>query len=489
MAPFSRLPRLISSLFLFCPLLPGATWGGGTSPAGGYVVVVSKATFQTRGWLKVVDCLVKKHGAKVLTYEKSPSNARQALSRLAPAYVCFVATPKEVDRPFVVAVNRTLRALDPDPFWDAQWGIVTGYTPWDALALAAWARPLRVRRLAAGCGLPLELAREGVYYSECNKNQMVEKVPGRAPQTKKCPSDTTALLVRELNQHHPDAFFTSGHATNQDWQIGYSYRNGQFRCRGGVLYGIDTKGMPHPIFSANPKVYGPLGNCLMGLMGDRETMAVAWLRSGGAKQICGYVVPTWFGALWRTKDYFLGGRGRWTYAQSFHLAQQAIVAELQARFAKFTAFRLGDYSRYEEHFELLAPYIQKHKIPERRIRGLLWDLDTLVLYGDPAWEARFDPAPDGPPSPWDIQVTRLADRIVLEVKTHAKGTWDRFPALLLPRKPGGWKVLEGAQWKPQVADDYLALPFWGEFRGGETFRVVLGEASKKESGEGSKGEE
>ena len=50
------------------------------------------------------------------------------------------------------------------------------------------------------------------------------------------PAVPTAAIARTLNEDRPDLFITSGHATERDWQIGYAYRNGFFRCGEGALY-------------------------------------------------------------------------------------------------------------------------------------------------------------------------------------------------------------------------------------------------------------
>ena len=89
----------------------------------------------------------------------------------------------------------------------------------------------------------------------------------------------------ELKQRYlpPTArgFVTSGHATERDWQIGYRYRNGSFRSKAGQLYGLDTQGRKFPINSPNPKVYLPIGNCLMGNINGKDAMALAWMQSLG----------------------------------------------------------------------------------------------------------------------------------------------------------------------------------------------------------------
>lgn len=143
------------------------------------------------------------------------------------------------------------------------------------------------------------------------------------------PVDTTRRLVEHLNRGEVDLFITSGHATERDWQIGYSYRNGRFISRGGRLFGVDTAGREFEIVSPNPKVYLPVGNCLIGHIDGPDAMALAWLHAGGARQMIGYIVPTWFGYMgWGLLDYFVQQPGRFTLAEAFFANQQALLWEL-----------------------------------------------------------------------------------------------------------------------------------------------------------------
>ncbi len=466
---------MLLSVVVFGLAWPPSLLGQDKGQGGTYAVVVSRPTRKQKDWLQVVECLQRKHRAVLVSYKQSLAETKPMLAKLTPQYVCFVAPPEEITRSFVVQANHLLRGLDADPFWDAQWGIVTGYDAKEALALAAWSKPLKVKRVAAGCGIDLNFAVEGVTYSETRKNEMTVRLPGKPPQVERCPSDTTALLVQELNQHHPDAFFTSGHATNHDWQIGYSYRNGQFRCKDGRLFGIDTHGRVYPIVSPNPKVYSPAGNCLMGLMGEKNTMAVAWLssHSGGAKQMTGYVVPTWFGALWAVNDYFLKSQGQWSFSQAFHLCQQAIAAELSSEYPEYVNFPALEYDRFSHNFEAFLAFARRKRIPTQRCLGLLWDRDVLVLYGDPAWDARVKPVR----SPvWETNVTVTNNKLIFDVRTNEDGKkWKRYPAVIPPRPlPANATVVEGKQWQPVLADNYLALRLTGPFQKGQHFRVVVG---------------
>ena len=133
------------------------------------------------------------------------------------------------------------RQLDADPYTDCFWGILTGYDAANALRIAKQNEPLTIRKVAAGTEFATEMVDEGVWYCELNQGKMVKKESGRDAAEQRAPNDTTKALVETLNAWRPDLFITSGHATERDWQIGYGYRNGSFRCADGQLFGLDTQ--------------------------------------------------------------------------------------------------------------------------------------------------------------------------------------------------------------------------------------------------------
>ena len=198
-----------------------------------------------------------------------------ALRRQFPRFVCFVAQPGEACRGFVAKVHRLTRRLDDDPYTDCFWGILTGYDAAAALRVARVNEPLTVRKVAAGTDIALDCCEQGTWYCELQKNRLVRKEPGKVPVELKGPDDTTSALAGLLTGYHADLFVTSGHATEHDWQIGYRYRNGSFRCAQGRLFGLDSSGRRYPIESPNPKVYLPVGNCLMGHIDGPDAMALA----------------------------------------------------------------------------------------------------------------------------------------------------------------------------------------------------------------------
>ncbi len=440
---------------------------------GGYAVVVSKGTQDDPDWGAVVNALVSKYGAKVVVHEGDVTEAVEPLRRIFPRYACFVARPEEAGRAFVVKVHRMTRKLDEDPYTDVLWGILTGYGAADALRMVAANQPLIVRKAAGGCPIDLTMLDEGIWYSEGEKHAYFEKKPGGPVEKKRCPADTTKALVDVMNQFRPDLFVTSGHATERDWQIGYSYRNGQFRCKDGVLFGRDMKGNTYPIHSGNPKVYAPWGNCLMGHVRDRQSMALAWMHSGGVNQMIGYVVGQWYPYGGRgVLDYFVKQPGRYTFSEAFYFNNQALIHALQTRFPETAQVELKQWNLMTGMLLLgmtAGALNGKENKDARDNLGLLWDRDTVAFYGDPAWDARLAPRD----LPLELTLTVEQDTYTFQVHAKRDHKLRHPPAHLLPHRIKDVQFIEGRELAPLITDNFIMLPELETFEKGKTYRVVF----------------
>ncbi|MBT4845282.1 MAG: hypothetical protein HON92_07575 [Planctomycetaceae bacterium] len=328
---------------------------------GTYTVIVSQQTNKKAEWKKVVQTLVAKHEAQVIVFDGQVGDSLPKLTQQFPKYVCFVSTPNETTTEFVAAVHQLTRKLDDDPYTDTLWGILTGFDAANALAIAKHREPLTIHKVASGTEIALQCCTEGLWYDELVKNKLVQKKRDATAKQLRGPDDTTAALVDTLNQYQADLFVTSGHATQGDWMIGFRYRNGFFRSKAGQMFGVDTNKTRIDIDSNNPKVYLPIGNCLMGSINGPDAMALAWMNDVGVKQMIGYTVPTWYGYQgWGILDYFIEQPGRYTMNQAFFANHHALV------------HRLGESSTSAGDK-----------------RGLQFDRDVVAFYGDPAWSAKM----------------------------------------------------------------------------------------------------
>ena len=436
-------PRFRGALSLWAvvaALAAAAPGARAEMPAGGYAIVVSEQTRADPAWAEVVAALMEKHRDRqpvVIAWTASPDEAVPRLAECRPRYACFVATPAEATRGFVAHVHRLARKLDDDPYGDVLWGILTGFDAANALAIARTAEPLVVRRVTSGTELAMDRVVEGVWFCELTPNRMVRKEAGGEPREEQGPDDTTAALAARLTDGVTDLFVTSGHATERDWQIGFRYRNGSFRSGGGHLRGEDTAGRRIPIESPNPKLWLPVGNCLAGHIDAPDALALAFMNSAGVRQMIGYTVPTWFGyAGWGMLDYFVEQPGRFALCEAFHANGHALVHRLETQ---------------------AAP---------RDTHGLHFDRDVLAFYGDPAWEARMAPGKmsfgqrlDEDDGTFTLVITPLdGARSFAPVNTNGSQRGGRPVVQFLPRRIGRAEILEGAEWKPVVTDDFVLVP-------------------------------
>jgi zinc protease len=461
-------------------LLGGIAAAEAHAAPGGYAVVVSQATQADVDWQPVVDALVAKHAAAVIGYAADLDESLAELKRQFPRYVCFVAKPEEATKQFVAQVHRLTRKLDDDPYTDALWGILTGYDATCALRIAQQGTPLVIERVASGTEIALDHCTEGLWYSELDRGRMTRKSRGGQAADEKGPADTTQALADSLNQYQAQLFVTSGHATERDWQIGFRYRNGQFRCAEGQLYGLDTAKQKIPINSTNPKVYLPIGNCLMGHIDSRDAMALAFMNSAGVDQMIGYTVLTWYGyAGWGLLDYFVEQPGRFTLAEAFFANQQALLHRLESNFPGLASADgdAGDRPIQETAASRAAG------VSVQDARGLLYDRDALALYGDPAWSAKMQTHDCA----WEQTLSEAEGKFTLEIKPRLgaqsfdpvntngsqRGGRPIFALLAERIEAGSVQISAGADLRPIVTDNFVLVPLPAKCDPERSYRVTF----------------
>lgn len=432
-----------------------------------YSIVVSEATGTHPDWKKVVSTLIRKYpGAEVITFDQNVSEALPALRERHPRYTCFVATPAEAGRQFVADVHRLTRRFDDDPYADTLWGILTGYDAVNAFRIAEHAGPLTVRNVSSGTEVALEMCSQGVWYDELVQHKTVRRTADGEIKQSRGPADTTRALAETLTNDAADLFVTSGHATERDWQIGFRYRNGQFRSKDGQMFGVTTTGERFGIRSKNPKVYLPIGNCLMGHIDGPDAMALAWMNDVGVHQMIGYTVLTWYGySGWGVLDYFVEQPGRYTLTEAFHANQHALIHRLDTYYHGLVSREVtpGDRSMPA------SPPNEAGKslgLTAFDSRGLLWDRDTVAFYGDPAWQARMATADKA----WDQKLTVNGDVYTLTI-TPRRGL-KSFHPVNTNGAQRGWRpivelldhrirhvtIIEGDDLNPVVTDDFILCP-------------------------------
>ena len=438
-----------------------------------YVVAVSARTYADfPDWRAVVDALAEKHHAKVVQYDGDVSSARTLLTAWMPDLVCFVARPEEAGRDFVVAVHRMMRKLDDDIYTDAIWGILTGYDASDALRIARRREPLIVTRGASGAGPGrVNQFQSGFGTSETMpKNFWIKKPDGQWDEQKVEP-DPTESLVRGFNTMRPQFFVTSGHASEQDWQVGYNVAAGQFRNKDGQLYGINTQGKTFALTSPEPKVYLAAGNCLIGRINKRDCMATAWMHTGGVYQMYGYTAVTWFGRMgWGVLGTFMDGRHN--LAESFYWVNQSLMRDLHANYPQFAKI---DFETYEQ--DKIGWLANRHQIVRKNKdgqseswsdpMGLLWDRDVVAFYGDPGWDARMPKRPQD----WTQEFTTRDGVTTFTFTPLADKAGPGAVEVFLPERLTDIEIVSGQGYKPVITDNFLTFVLPAGRRKGVPVRV------------------
>ncbi|MCP4378881.1 MAG: hypothetical protein GY794_22235 [bacterium] len=448
-----------------------------------YAVVVSNSTYAMKDWKEVVQTLKTKYDATVIQYDKVPGQSLAKLAAFKPDYVAFVTHPQDASRDFVVHTHQIMRMLDSDPYTDAIWGIITGYDASDALRIAQETKPLIITRGASGMGDgALNNFTSGFASSEGTQYAFSVKADGQVKKTQVKP-DTVKALVDGFNNDKPQCFVTSGHATTHDWQVGYSFKGGQFRCDKGQLYGLTTTNKRYDINSPNPKIYMPIGNCLIGQITGSDCMTTALIHSAGVRQMIGYTAVTWYGfGGWGVRDLFFGRPGQLSFAEAAYFNNQALMHKLVTEHPKVVRANFPGYDH--KMMNLAMAYmarrynlIRKNKTSgkvemDKDAMGLLWDRDTVAFYGDPAWRAEM-PKPTKTP-PWSQELKVTGDTFTFTVTCAADGTYPSRPIVqLLPKRLVDIKIVDGTNHKPVITDNFILVPLEGKFSKGDSVKIVF----------------
>ena len=429
----------------------------------GYAIVASSWVLDDADWTKVVEALKAKHSEKFnVVVIRNDEKMFGKLRAVFPKYACFVVKPEEASKANLAAIWQTTRALDDDPYGDVIWGIITGFNADDALRMAQVEDRPTVKA-AGGTAINLDLFEEGVCYDEGAKNRRRVKKPGSPMEVlEDAPDDTTRAVAESLDG--AQLFVTSGHATQRNWQIGYNYKNGYFVSKNGQLYGKPSTGEePFEINASGSKIYLASGNCLIGDIDGKNAMALAYFHSCNVDQMVGYVVPTWFGFMgWGTQGYYLGQPGRFTVAEAFFANNQALLS-LLVRIEK------GEL-----------------KVPTQFLRGLLYDRDVYVLYGDPAWRnalaeqesgwaqtLKSEKTEDGR-TLWTFTVEpKKGDKSFELIDPNGSERGARPFFQFFPTRVADPQIVSGAEFNPVVVDNFILVPQSEKSTTGEAFTIQV----------------
>lgn len=360
----TEMKKLATAALVATGIAAGAMAAKDVPPSSydGYVVAADKAN--DTDWMGVANALAKKHQAKIVRYDGREGLPRlvMELRKIRPKYVCFVAPAESVGREFVAIAMQALRFLDNDPYGDAIWGIVTGYSAADALKTVSAPKAREIKSFASSMGGPniLDGWDSGFASDERTADNFWIKRPGGANEKVPTDGNIAKALADAFNSIPVDYFVTSGHARERNWQIIYNQNKGSLvHTKEAGLRFLEPGGkVAYDLTNATLRVYIGAGNCLIGHVDARACMATAWMRAAGVEQFAGYTVPSWYGFMgWGVKGLF--EEGRYSLPEAHYLENQRLL------------------------------WAQKRAHPASEDKGLAWDRDTFAFYGDPAQRIMF----------------------------------------------------------------------------------------------------
>ena len=329
----------------------------GKSKTNEYVVIAGKSVVEDSLWNKVAQALVQKHEAAFLSYNQAPEEVLPQLQEIRPRYVAIVEKPEYLGRNYVIALNQMSRKVDNDMYADFLWGIITGYDAAAAMKMVNNStEPLvmkdavaTITELSSGKWFDrfawIDDHKMGLWGEKKSKDDTITtyQLPMKKMRLKYTfshgdsrivertmvdPKDEMQTFYDIYQEYNPDLVVTAAHATERNLEMPFSL--GNIRPRDGVLYMDFPDGPKDLVESGKRKVYLPIGNCLIANVNNtKESMAVAWMNSGNAATMVGYVVTTWHGRNgWGGLKYLVTTPGRYSVAEAFYLNQQDFLYQL-----------------------------------------------------------------------------------------------------------------------------------------------------------------
>ena len=433
-----------------------------------YAVVIKQSTYNIPGWAAVADTLLQRYQGQLFIWNSSLFEVQSAVGMYQPTHIAFVCEALTANASFVQSsVWPFTRALDADPYGDAIWGIITGYTTEDAMRLSTCPGFTVKTCLGGTASADAYYYAQGINTNEVTYGQYSVKVPDSIGTTSYTngPTDRTEWLMTMINEgiemfngDPVDIFITSGHGNHDQWQLHYpsSGLEGFFRSSNGQLYGDPYSGANINANSINPKIYFALGNCYVGKIENMNSMAPAWIHTGGAYLMTGYVITEGSNSHQHggTKAFF-HTQGLYTWPEAFFLANQNLYFDIQ------------------------------NGTPGANPP----DLNGSALYGDPALNARLDQNYGVIPGSMYSEAIEVVpgvelDTVIVTVTMLRDGSpgytskWgNRHPTVLLPFSAYNANIISHNCMNVVVMDNFALMYVWhqgmGSFPAGTTWQLVF----------------
>lgn len=366
-----------------------------------YLIVAGLTVKENAEWMKVVKALQQIHHAHVCYYRDSLKEILPYLQKENPRYVAFVEMPKYINREYVMELHRLSREVDDDPYSDYLWGIITGYDAKEALKLVNNACEPLVVKSALSTIAELSSAKwfERYAWMDDHTDGLCGEKWGKNGEVKTYRINPEKESLRKFYDLYekidPDFIVTSGHATERNLETPFSH--GNIKSKNGILYAAFPDGKENLVESGKRRVFLGAGNCLIGnVRNNSNSMAIAWLGSGNATAMVGYVVTSWYGRSgWGALKYWISNPGRYSLAEAVFLNEQDMLHQMDVWSRDFNKVNYP-YAVHEVLFrkslndaaEVISVGTGINQ-PTKDQVGFLYDRDVLAYYGDPKWDVRL----------------------------------------------------------------------------------------------------
>lgn len=456
-----------------------------------YVVLASKDVEKDADWMQVVNALKQKHQAEVFFYEKAPRESLPDLQRTRPRYVAIVEKPENLGRDYVIDMHGVSREVDEDIFADFLWGIITGHDASAAMKMVNNSTEPLVVKDAVASIMELNSAKWFDRYAWVDDRQMglwgEKKGKGETVQTYKIePQQVLKKFTEIYGDYAPDLVVTAAHARETNLEMPFSL--GNILCKDGTLYGSDHFAKKNIDLkeSGKRKVYFAVGNCLIGNVNNtKESMAIAWMNSGNAATMIGYVVTTWHGRNgWGGLKYWVTTPGRYSLAEAIYMNQQDFLFQQNEWYPSLIKEKYPTFDGDE--FGSCTPILQQamNAKPTHDQIGFWHDRDVLAYYGDPKWNVRLQEIPEE--NDFTVTSKLKGKKCIITIQTKENFSLERMKGdhfkqehvldlpfnYFFPERLNNPRLAAGQDWKVALDENFLLL-YNPDFKPNMTYQVVL----------------
>lgn len=481
-------------------LVTGSDRVAETEAQSDYLVVASEAVMNDTEWAAVANSIAAKHNAAIVTFDKAPREAIDAIREAYPRYVAIVDKPENIGRDYVIDLHHLCREIDDDIYGDFLWGIITGY---DAAA---------AERMVNNSTEPLVIKDAVATIMELNSAKWFDNYAWVDDHTKGlwgykrgrdgeivtdtvAPEEVLTKFTELYETYDPDLVVTAAHATQRNLEMPYSL--GNLKPRDGELYAEDRfTGAEWDIKqSGKRKVYAAVGNCLIGdINNTRESMAIAWMNDANASTMIGYVVTTWHGRSgWGALKYWVTSPNRYTLAEATFLNQQDFLHQQHQWYPELIDerydFSSDDFWKELEMAgtrleEVLGRELDFNNAEDWDMIGFWHDRDVLAYYGDPKLSVMLQSVENER----DYSVTSKMDgkEYIITIATNEEFSLERMRgakfkqehvldlpfSYFFPERLTNPRLAEGEEWDVALDENFI-LVYNANFEPNSTYQIRL----------------